>query len=164
MSSSGSTRVSAGITWPLLLPEAPQPGSIASITATSTPALRKCSAVDKPVKPAPITSTSACSAPSTRGSGSPGGVTAAQSEGGQTMLSVSVRVFMGKAGDPWRGENVAHGSGRLRRRQTLPSKPGIWHRQTRALNIIGMVREFETLYHDMPGYFIGQCVLPVEVG
>ena len=30
-------------------------------------------------------------------------------------------------------------------------------------NIIGMVREFETLYQDMPGYFIGQCVLPVEL-
>ena len=30
-------------------------------------------------------------------------------------------------------------------------------------NIIGMVREFETLYQDMPRYFIGQCVLPVEL-
>ena len=45
----------------------------------------------------------------------------------------------------------------------FPSKPGIRHRHTRALNIIGMVREFETLYHDMPGYFIGQCVLTVEL-
>ena len=30
------------------------------------------------------------------------------------------------------------------------------------MNIIGIVREFETPYHDMPGHFIGQCVLPVE--
>ena len=28
--------------------------------------------------------------------------------------------------------------------------------------MIGIVREFETPYHDIPGHFIGQCVLPVE--
>ena len=29
--------------------------------------------------------------------------------------------------------------------------------------MIGIVREFETPYHDIPGHFIGQCVLPVEL-
>ena len=142
MSSSGSTRVSAGITWPLLLPEAPQPGSIASITVTSTPVLRKCSAVDKPVNPAPITSTSACNAPSTLASASPRGVTAAQSEGGQTIWSMSMRVFMRKAGRPWHGETslmVAGDSdgGKLFGGACRWSAPTRWMERARALGGAG---------------------------
>jgi hypothetical protein len=46
------------------------------------PARRKCRAVDNPVKPAPITSTSASTGPLRDDSFGPAGVTAAQSEGG----------------------------------------------------------------------------------
>src|SRR5690349_13956701 len=78
--SSGSGLDRVGITWPLLRPEAPHPGSIASTIATSTPASRKCSAVESPVKPAPITTTSAVCAPVNSGRSGLAGVTAAQSE------------------------------------------------------------------------------------
>ena len=88
--SSGSGRDSVGITWPLLRPEAPQPGSTASTTATSTPAPRRCSAVDSPVKPAPMTMTSAAAVPISSGNSGPGGVTAAHSESGQRTFAVSI--------------------------------------------------------------------------
>src|SRR3954447_14533005 len=93
--SSGSGRDNVGITWPLLRPEAPQPGSIASITATSTPASRKCSALDRPVKPAPITTTSASTAPATAGSFGAGGVTAAQIESAQSTLADCTLIYPG---------------------------------------------------------------------
>src|SRR5437868_234936 len=57
---------------------------------TSTPASRRCSAVESPVKPAPITMTSACCVPVNSGSSGPAGVTVAHSEGGHcTILSVT---------------------------------------------------------------------------
>src|SRR3954469_17135326 len=83
MMSSGSGRGNVGITCPLLPPEAPQPGSIASTIATSTPASRKCNALERPVKPAPITTTSALASPASDGRSGPGGVTAVQSDSGQ---------------------------------------------------------------------------------
>jgi hypothetical protein len=79
----GSCPASVGMTWPLLRPDAPQPGSAASTTVTSTPASRRWIAVDRPVKPAPITTTSACTSPSSAGRTGPAGAVAAQSEGGQ---------------------------------------------------------------------------------
>jgi hypothetical protein len=88
--SSGSGRDSVGITWPLLRLDAPQPGSAASTTATSTPASRKCSALERPVNPAPITTTSAAAAPISRDSSGPGGVTAVHSESGQRTCALSI--------------------------------------------------------------------------
>jgi hypothetical protein len=91
--SSGSGRDKVGITCPLLRPEAPQPGSIASTMTTSTPASRKCSAVDKPVKPPPMTTTSASFVPVSSDRSGPGGVTAAHSELGQRMFALSIIIL-----------------------------------------------------------------------
>src|SRR4029079_15877282 len=91
--SSGSGRDSVGITWPLLRPEAPQPGSAASTIATSTPASRRCSAVERPVKPAPITITSVCCVPDNSDNSGPEGVTAAHSELGQRTLLVFIGIL-----------------------------------------------------------------------
>src|SRR3954452_20137415 len=91
--SSGSGRDRVGITCPLLRPDAPQPGSIASTIATSTPASRKCSAVDSPVKPPPMTTTSACCVPINSGRSGPGGVTAAHSESGQRTFGVFIVIL-----------------------------------------------------------------------
>ena len=49
-----------GTTWPKARPDAPQPISFASSTATSMPASARCSAVESPVKPAPMTATATC--------------------------------------------------------------------------------------------------------
>ena len=89
----GSGRDRVGITCPLLRPEAPQPGSMASTTATSTPASRRCSAVDSPVKPPPMTTTSAAAVPTSSGRSGPGGVAAAHSEAGHRTLVLSIVVF-----------------------------------------------------------------------
>jgi hypothetical protein len=93
MMSSGSGRDSVGITWPLLRPDAPHPGSIASTIATSTPASRRCSAVESPVKPQPITMTSACCVPINSGKSGPGAVAAAHSELGQRTFDVFIVIL-----------------------------------------------------------------------
>ena len=67
MISTGSRRESVGITCPLLRPDAPQPGSAASSTTTSTPTRRRCKAADKPVRPAPMMTTSQLRAPASGG-------------------------------------------------------------------------------------------------
>jgi hypothetical protein len=109
MMSSGSGRDNVGITCPLLRPDAPQPGSMASTMATSTPASRKCSAVDKPVKPPPMTTTSAAAVPVSRGRSGPGGVTAAHSEPGQRIFAVSIIVLCRStiAGKAFRAGRIA---------------------------------------------------------
>src|SRR3990170_3189297 len=94
MISSGSGRDRVGITCPLLRPEAPQPGSMASTMATSTPAPRRCSAVDRPVKPPPITMTSASAVPISSGNSGPGGVAAAHSESGQRTFALSIVLLL----------------------------------------------------------------------
>ena len=81
---SGSARDSVGITWPLLRPEAPKPGSAASRTTVPMPASARCRAAESPVKPAPITTASQRSSPARAGSSGPGGVTACQSDAGGT--------------------------------------------------------------------------------
>src|SRR5262249_11203629 len=91
--SSGSGRDSVGITWPLLRPDAPQPGSMASTIATSMPASRRCSAVERPVNPAPITTTSACCVPVSSGSSGPGAVTAAHNESAQRTWVVLIGIL-----------------------------------------------------------------------
>ena len=93
--SSGSGRDNVGITWPLLRPDAPQPGSAASTTATSTPASRRCNAVDSPLKPPPITTTSASSAPCKAGNSGPGPVTACQRDFGQETSVVVISIVSG---------------------------------------------------------------------
>src|SRR5438477_3917247 len=93
MMSSGSGRDKVGITCPLLRPEAPHPGSIASTIATSTPASRKCNAVDRPVKPAPMMTTSAAWPTLSSGRSGPFGVTAAHSESGQRTSAISIVVL-----------------------------------------------------------------------
>src|ERR1700730_5852291 len=91
--SSGSGRDNVGITCPLLRPEAPHPGSIASTIATSTPPSRRCSAVERPVKPAPMATTSASYVQIHSGITRPGGVTAARNDGGQRTLSIFIVIL-----------------------------------------------------------------------
>src|SRR5690606_34949745 len=69
-----------GLTWPPLRPDAPHPGSCASSTQTDTPACAKCSAVDKPVNPPPITSTSQPQSSRNGGVAAATGAVAAQSD------------------------------------------------------------------------------------
>ena len=85
------------MTCPLLRPDAPHPGSAASTTATSTPASRRCSAVESPVNPAPITTTSAVTGPCTSGREGLGGVTAAQSALPLDPMTGSVQLAVGGA-------------------------------------------------------------------
>ena len=91
--SSGSGRDNVGITWPLLRPDAPHPGSIASTIATSTPISRRCSAVDRPVKPPPMMMTSACCGPISSGKSGPDGVATAHSELGQRTVGVFIVIL-----------------------------------------------------------------------
>src|SRR6202011_2953664 len=66
--------------------------SAASTTATSMPASRRCSAVDRPVKPAPMITTSASAVPSSCVSAGPCGVTAAHNDSGhRTSVGFIVR-------------------------------------------------------------------------
>jgi hypothetical protein len=66
---------------------------MASTMATSTPASRKCSAVDKPVKPPPMTMTSASIVPMSSGRSGPAGVAAAHSESGQRTFARSIIIL-----------------------------------------------------------------------
>ncbi len=73
---------SPAITWPPLRPEAPQPGSSASSSATRAPASARCRAADRPVKPPPTTQTSARVSPCSGGVSGALAAVAAQSEAG----------------------------------------------------------------------------------
>src|SRR5207237_8507978 len=70
-----------GITWPPLRPEPPKPGCFASRTTTRTPPSARCSAVDSPAYPPPITQTSALVESTSGGVDGGGGAVAAHSEG-----------------------------------------------------------------------------------
>src|SRR2546425_7218600 len=71
-----------GMTCPPLRPDAPQPGSDASSTQTLAPASARCKAVESPVKPPPIMTTSAVRDALNGGVADAGVAVAAHSEGG----------------------------------------------------------------------------------
>jgi len=78
--SAGLCRIKSGANNPPLFPVAPLPGSSASTTATEQPASARCSAVERPAMPAPITATSTLCSPSIELSLGPGGAVASHKD------------------------------------------------------------------------------------
>src|SRR5215218_9829317 len=84
---------------PPLRPEAPQPTVCASIRTTSVPCRARCSAVDSPVRPAPITATSARAGRSRRRKSPAGSAVSSQYDVSFTALTALQTEQRGQAAE-----------------------------------------------------------------